>query len=347
MKAVVLSAPGAAEALRLETLPDPAPGPGQIVVQVAHCGVCFHDVVVRNGTLKAGIRMPLIPGHEIAGTVVARGAGVSAFNAGERVATTQRARVCGRCRYCRTGREPLCAESVFLGDTELNGGYAEYVVLDADAVVRVPDGVELRDAAITACAIGTAFHGVVGIGRVGPSETVLITGASGGVGIHAVQIAHAAAATVIAATTSAERAAALREAGAHHVVLYARGKDFSAAVRELTGGAGVEVAIDTVGTPVFQLVRRSLARGGRWVLVGQLTGDFVSFNPAQFFLKGISMLSSTSVTREELRRCLHLLAQGTIKAKVEDSLPVAQAAVAHRRLEAGGVSGRLTLVPGA
>ena len=306
----MLYEPGGPEALLLETVP----GPGQVVVQVAHCGVCFHDVVVRNGTLKAGIRMPLIPGHEIAGIIAACGAGVSAFRVGERVATIQRAHVCGRCRYCRTGREPLCAESVFLGDMELNGGYAEYVVLDADSVVRVPDGVAMRDAAITACAIGTAFHAIIGIGQVRPSDTVLITGASGEVGIHAVQIA--------------------------------RAKDFSAEVRELTGGAGVEVAIDNVGTLVFQAVRRSLARGGRWTLVGQLTGDFVSFNPAQLFLKGISMLSSTSVTREELRRCLHLLAQGTIRAVVEGSVPLAEAAQAHRRLESGAVSGRLTLVPG-
>jgi 2-desacetyl-2-hydroxyethyl bacteriochlorophyllide A dehydrogenase len=347
MKAVVLRVPGTAEALRLETLPDPAPGPRQIVIEVAHCGVCFHDVVVRNGTLKAGIRMPLIPGHEIAGTVVATGAEVRAFAPGARVTATQRAHLCGHCRYCCTGREPLCAESVFLGDTELNGGYADYVVLNADAAVPVPDGVELDEAAITACAIGTAFHGIVAVGRVDPADTVLITGASGGVGIHAVQIAHAAGATVIAATTSGARVPALREAGAHHVILSARGEDFSPSVRELTDGAGADIVIDTVGTPVFQPVRRSLARGGRWVLVGQLTGDFVPFNPAQLFLKGISMLSATSTTREELRRCLHLLAQGTIRAVVDDSLPLTQAAEAHRRLEAGGVSGRLTLVPGA
>ncbi len=332
--------------LRLETVPDPAPGPRQIVVQVAQCGVCFHDVVVRNGTLKAGIAMPLILGHEVAGTVVETGADVRGLRSGDRVASTQRAHVCGHCRYCRAGREPLCAESVFLGDAGLNGGYAEYVALDADAVVPVPDGVALRDACITSCAIGTAYHAVA-VGQVAPADTVLVTGASGGVGLHAAQIARAAGATVIATSTSPERATMLREAGAHHVVPHARGEDFSARVRELTSGDGVEVAIDTVGTPVFHPTRRSLARGGRWVLVGQLTGDFVPFNPAQLFLKGISMLSATSVTREELRRCLRLLAQGTIRARVDESLPLSEAAEAHRRLEAGATSGRLTLVPGA
>jgi acryloyl-coenzyme A reductase len=346
VRAVVIRAPGSADALRLETLPDPTPRRGQIVVRVAQCGVCFHDVVVRNGTLKAGIAMPLILGHEVAGTVVATGPEVRDFSAGDRVATTQRAHVCGRCRYCRGGREPLCAESVFLGDTELNGGYAEYVAIDADAVVPIPEGVGFRDASIASCAIGTAYHAVA-VGQASPADTILITGASGGVGLHAVQIARAVGATVIATSTSPERATILREAGAHQVVLHARGEDFSGLIRDLTGGDGVEVAIDTVGTPVFQAVRRSLARGGRWVMVGQLTGDFVAFNPAQLFLKGISMLSATSVTREELRRCLRLLARGTIRAMLDESLPLSAAAEAHRRLEAGATSGRLTLVPGA
>ncbi len=348
MKAMVVRAPGpAASALQMETVPDPAPGPAQVVVAVAHCGVCFHDVVVRNGTLKAGVGMPLILGHEIAGHVAAVGRDVRGIKTGDRVATTQRAHVCGHCRYCRGGREPLCAEAVFLGDAGLNGGYAEYVALDADSTVPVPDRVDLRDASVAACAVGTAYHAVVGIGRAGPGDRVLVTGASGGVGLHAVQIARAAGATVLAASTSPDRADALREAGADHLVLHARGEDFSAQVRELTEGGGADILIDTVGTPVFAPARRSLARGGRWVMVGQLTGEFVPFNPAQLFLKGIDMLSATSVTREELRQCLHLMASGRVRAAVDAALPLAEAADAHRRLEAGTPLGRLTLMPRA
>jgi 2-desacetyl-2-hydroxyethyl bacteriochlorophyllide A dehydrogenase len=329
----------------MEAVPDPTPGAEQVVIEIAHCGVCFHDIVVRNGTLKAGVIFPAILGHEVAGTVAAVGRNVSAFRVGDRVATTQRAHVCGSCRYCRSAREPLCAEAAFLGDAGLNGGYAEFVALDADGVVRVPDGVDLQHASIAACAIGTAFHAVSGVGQVSPADLVLVTGASGGVGLHAVQIARASGATVFAASTSPARATTLRDAGAHHVIVHAKGADFSPQIRALTQGEGVDVVIDTVGTPIFQSVRRSLARGGRWVLVGQLTGDFVPFNPAQFFLKGISLLSATSVTREELRRSLQLLAQGTVRAIVGDSLPLDQAVEAHRRLESGAVLGRLTLSP--
>ena len=127
--------------------------------------------------------------------------------------------------------------------------------------------------------------------------------------------------------------------------MHARGEDFSAEVLDLCGG--VDVVIDTVGTPVFAPTRRSIARGGRWVMVGQLNGDFVPFNPAQLFLKGIDLLSATSVTREEVRQSLQLLANGTVRARVDASLPLAEAAEAHRRLEAGSPLGRLTLSPRA
>lgn len=348
MRAMVVRAPGpAATAFQMETLPDPVPGLGQVVIAVAHCGVCFHDVVVRNGTLRAKVAMPLILGHEIAGHIAAVGQGVRGVAVGDRVATTSRAHVCGHCRYCRGGREPLCAEAEFIGDAGLNGGYADYVVVDAASVVPVPAAVDLRDASVVACAIGTAYHAVVAIGRVVPGDRVLVTGASGGVGLHAVQIARAAGAVVLAATTSPHRAVTLRDAGATSVVVHGRGEDFSVAVRDLTAGEGADVVIDTVGTPGFGATRRSLARGGRWVMVGQLTGDFVPFNPAQLFLKGIDLLSSTSVTRQELSQCLDLLARGDIRAYVDASLPLAAAAAAHQQLEAGSPLGRLTLAVAA
>lgn len=345
---MVIREPGpAATALRLETVPDPTPGPRQVVLRVEACGVCFHDVVTRNGTLKAGIRMPLIPGHEVCGTVVAAGRDVRRIGPGDRVATSQRAHVCGECRHCRGGREPLCAEAEFLGDAGLNGGYAEYVAVDADMVAAVPEGVAPDDAAIAACAIGTMLHAVREIGRVAPGETVLVTGAGGGLGQHGVQLAALAGARVIAQTGSAAKAEALRSAGADAVVVLPRGEDFSGAVKDLTAGEGVDVVIDTVGTPLFQATRRSLAKAGRWVLVGQLTGDFVPFNPAQLFLRGISMLSATSTTREELRQVLALLQRGAVRAVRDRSLPLAEAAEAHALVEAGVAAGRITLRPAA
>ena len=347
MKAIVVRQTGGPETLVLETVPDPAPGPREIIIAVAACGVCFHDVVTRNGTLKAGIQLPMIPGHEVSGTVAALGRDVTNFRIGDRVAATQRSHICGHCEYCRSAREPLCDEGRFMGDAGLNGGYADFVAVGIDNVARLPDGAELESAAISACAIGTALNAIRDIGRVRLGESVLVTGAGGGVGIHAVQVARASGAVVLAQTSSSAKVAAIRAAGAHEVVLGGRGDDFSADVRALTHGAGVAVAIDTVGTPQFHATRRSLAKAGRWVLVGQVTGDFVPFSPAQLFLKGISMLSATSCTRQHLVDVLALLARGDIRPVVARTLPLAQAAAAHALIASGGALGRILLRPEA
>jgi len=344
MRALVLRDPASVEAaLNCETLPKPLPGPHQVVIRVAFCGVCSHDVAVCTGLLRHGIKLPCVPGHEIAGTVSALGALVDDFSIGDRVATTQREHVCGRCRYCRSGREPLCAQQVFLGDTRLNGGYADYVVVDADNVVSVPDDVTLDAAAIASCAIGTMLHAVRSVGHIAPGDRVMVTGAGGGLGVHGVQLAKRAGGWVIAQTTSTSKAEALKGYGADAVVITSCDDDFSAAVKAATDGEGVDCVLDTVGTPVFTATRRSLARGGRWVLIGQLNGAFVPFNPAQLFLKGISMLSATSTTREELRLCLDMLRPGGIRAVLGACFPLARAAEAFALVQSGTATGRVVL----
>jgi NADPH:quinone reductase-like Zn-dependent oxidoreductase len=165
--------------------------------------------------------------------------------------------------------------------------------------------------------------------------------------MHGVQLAKRAGGWVIAHTTSAAKVEALRELGADAVVLATRGGDFTGYVKELTGGDGVDCVLDTVGTPVFVPTRRSLARGGRWVLVGQLTGEFVPFNPAQLFLKGISMLSATSTTREELRLSLQLLRDGGIRAMLGPRFALTQANEALALVQSGAAAGRVLLAPSA
>src|SRR5262249_35666394 len=127
MKAMVVRAPGGTDVLKMEQIPDPTPGPKDVIIKIDACGVCFHDVVTRNGTLKFGVQMPCILGHEISGTVVEVGRDVRGFRENDRVATVQRYHICGACRYCRSGREPLCPDRKFTGDWGLVGGYAEYV----------------------------------------------------------------------------------------------------------------------------------------------------------------------------------------------------------------------------
>lgn len=345
MKAMVVRQPGGIDAMQLESIPDPVAGPRDVIIKVDACGVCFHDLLTRAGTLKAGVKMPCVLGHEIAGTVVETGSGVTRFKSGDRVATAQRYHICGACRFCRGSRETLCVERKFLGDWGLVGGYGEYVAVEDDNIALVPEGVSLADASIASCAIGTILNGVRDVGKLQMGESALITGAGGGLGLHAVQLARLAGAYVIAQTTSPDKADLIREMGAHAVVVNERGADFSPEVKRLTDGRGVDVLIDNVGTPLFEPMRRSLAIAGRWILIGQLDGRFVPFNPAQLFLKNQSMLSVTSTSRTQLEDVLALLQRGQVKAVVTRSFALEEAGQAHTLMEAGQVTGRVVLRP--
>ena len=345
MRAVLVRQTGGPEVLRIEEISRPAVGPRDVLIRVAICGVCTLDVVTRNGTYRKGVQLPFIPGHEIAGTVVEVGSEVRRFHAGERVATTQRYHICGGCRFCRGGYEPLCAERRFLGQQGLVGGYAEYVAVEEDNVAAVPPGVKDEEAAIAACAIGTSLNAVRDVGQIKLGDRVLVTGAGGGLGVHAVQLARLAGACVIAQTTSADKSAMLSELGAHEVLVTGRGEDFSERVRKLTGGEGVDAVIDNVGTPSFSATRKSLGINGRWILVGQLTGDFVQFNPAQLFLRNQSMLSVHSTTRAQLEDVLALIARKALRPVTAGVHGLHEAAAVHERMERGGVPGRIVLRP--
>jgi len=274
------------------------------------------------------------------------GASVTMFKPGDRVTATHHRHVCCHCRNCRSGQETSCPERVFLGDAGLNGGYAELVSIGAENVVHLPDAVGFEQGAIVACTIGTELNAIHDVGRVAPGERVLVTGAGGGLGLHGVQLARLAGAFTIGLTTSPSKRAAIREAGADEVVVTGPGEDFSAAVKAFTGGAGVDVAIDNVGSPVFHAVRRSMADCGRIVLVGQLTGDFVSVSPAQLFLRNVSLLSAKGVSRAQLETSLDLVRLGKIRPMVSDALDLAEAAVAHRAVEGGKLLGRMVLTAG-
>ena len=345
MRAVVAERTGPPEILRVSDVAPREPGPREIRIAVAACGVCFHDVVVRNGTFRRGVEMPVILGHEVAGTIEKVGPEVRGLTCGDVVATTTYSHVCGDCTHCRSGHETSCPDRLFLGDVGMNGGYAELVCVDADAVQKVPAGISAQEASIVACSIGTELNAVRDIGCVRLGERVLVTGAGGGLGLHGVQLSHLSGAFTIAVTTLASKAARIREAGADEVIVVERGKSFFDQVRRVSENRGVDVAIDNVGSPVFEQVRRSMADCGRIVLVGQLTGDFVSINPAQLFLRNVSILSAKGVSRAQLADALDMVARRQIKPIIEDICALDDAADAHRRVEAGVTTGRLVLDP--
>lgn len=344
MEAVVLKAFGEPENLRHEIVADPVPGPGEVLLQVHACGVCFHDVINRRGNLPR-TSVPAILGHEAAGEVIAVGPQVTGWSVGDRAATLQRLH-CGACAQCARGRNSLCKDDTRFFGEEIPGGYAALMAAPVAGLGRVPEGIDWPQAATACCTSGTAVHVVRTRGKVEPGETVLITGASGGVGMQAVQLARHDGARVIAVTSSEAKSEALFEAGAHDVIVSPE-LDFSRQVRAVTDREGADVAIEIVGSATFEQSLRSLAPGGRLVVVGNLETRSVPLNPGLLIVKELEVLGAYATTQAELQQALGLIAGGTLRPWIADVLPLRDAWRAHRLLEQRAVAGRLVLTAGS
>ena len=341
MRAVVLREFGGPEVLKLEEVPAPALdslADDEVLIKTRACGVCYHDIINRRGDLPR-TRVPAILGHEIAGDVVAAGAAVERFEPGDRVASVQRVH-CNDCAICADQRPTLCKDGVFFGE-EIPGGYAEYTVSPAHGLAEIPDSIPYAEASICACTIGTAIH-VAQRGRVTDRDTVLITGASGGVGLHAIQVCKLAGARVIAITSSPQKVDQLRQAGADEVIP-APDLRFSSPVKKITRGHGVNVVFEITGSLTFGESVRSLAVGGRLVMVGNLETQPVDFMPGLMILKELEFIGSFATTTDELTEAFRLVESGAIRPVLAATLPLEDAAKAHGMLFERRVTGRLTL----
>lgn len=345
MKAIIQETTGGPDILHIRDIPEPELRPDDVLIKVQSSGVCYHDVVVRQGVFRKRVHLPLVPGHEVSGTITKTGSLTHRLKVGDRVCTVQRRYVCGQCEYCRSGRETLCQQQEFMGDANLNGGYAEYVAVNESCVAKVPNAVALPDAAIAACAIGVQLNAIRDVAQAQIGDSILITGANGGQGAHGIQVAKAAGTYVIAVTSNQTRADTLTSLGADKVVVVPHGEDFSNLVREANGGEGVDIVIENVGSECFHYSRKSLKQGGRMVLVGAISGSKIPFNPAQLFVNGISLLSAVSCTRVQLELTLKLMERGQVRPLIADTLDLEDAAIAHHRLESESIGGRLILQP--
>ncbi|MDA2913485.1 alcohol dehydrogenase catalytic domain-containing protein [Acidobacteriia bacterium AH_259_A11_L15] len=340
MKAVVLHEFGPAENLHVEELSEPRPGPHEILLRVGACGVCFHDVINRQGNLPR-TRLPAILGHEVAGEVLEVGPEVTHFRPTDRVACLQRVN-CGHCQYCRDSRPTLCRTgAVFFGE-EIPGGYAEYFVAPEHVLAKIPDSLSNAEAAVTACTLGTAVHALGRRARLQPGQTVLITGASGGVGVHAIQLARLLGAQVVAVTSSESKLDRLRQLGAT-VAIHAPRLEFAKAVKAAVGS--VDIALEVVGSATLDESLHTLKSGGTLVVLGNVVGGQAAFNPGLVILKELEVIGSFATSVAELEESFELVASGKIRVVVSQCLPLQEAVEAHHLLEARAVTGRLVLQP--
>ncbi|HEU4763369.1 MAG TPA: quinone oxidoreductase [Gemmatimonadales bacterium] len=322
MRAIRIHEYGGPEAMRLEELPTPTPGPGQALVRIHTAGVNFIDVYHRTGLYK--LPLPLTLGQEAAGVVEAVGPGVTEVKVGDRVV-----------------------------NTGVQGTYATHALFPADRLVPVPDGMDLSVAAALPLQGITAEYLATTTYPLKPGDTCLIHAAAGGVGLLLTQIAKRRGATVIGTVSTAEKERLAREAGADHVVRYTE-QEVPAEVQRITGGVGVQVVYDSVGRTTFEGSLASLATRGMMVSFGQSSGPVPPIDIIKFGASGGGslFLSRPSLkhyirTREELLArmgdVLRWVSEGWLKVRIERAVPLTDAAQAHRLLESRATAGKVVV----
>lgn len=340
MKAAVFRA--AHTPLTIEDVPTPSPGPGQILVRVAGCGVCHTDLHYLDHGTPTFKPPPIVLGHEVAGTVESAGAGVTHPAAGARVLVPA-VLSCGHCTYCRLGRENICENGTMLGN-HIDGGFAEFVVVPARDVCVLPDDVPLVEGAVIADAVTTPFHAVVRRGRVRPGDQVAVVGC-GGVGLCVVQIAAAIGARVIAVDLRDDKLEAARRFGAADTINAAATPQPDKAIRRLSGG-GVDVAFEAVGTAATQLAAVHAVRtGGRVVLVGFNPGT-MALPAGRIMFREIEVLGSLGCRPVDYPRAIELVRQGRVRLAemVTHRFPLEQIGEALDTLRSGAAI-RIVVTP--
>ena len=322
MRAIRVHDLGGPESLRLDVVPDPVAGPGEVLVRLEATGVNFVETYQRKGVYP--MKLPYVPGEEGAGTVVALGAGVEDVRVGDRVASVN-----------------------------LRGAYAELAVADASKVVAIPDGVSARAAAAVMLQGMTAHYLATSVHALQPGERCLVHAAAGGVGLLLCQIAKRRNAIVFGTTSSEAKARLAREAGADEVIDYTT-HDFAAEVARLTGGERLHVVYDSVGATTYAKSFDCLAPRGMLVLFGQSSGVVPPIDPLMLSRKGSLFLTRPTLanyvaTRDELvwraDEVLGWVSDGSLSVRIDRDLPLADAAEAHRALEGRRTTGKVLLVP--
>jgi len=343
MRAMALEAFGGA--LKAEMRPVPEAGPGEVLVRVIACGAGLTLESIRLGHL--GGSTPRIMGHEYAGTVAATGAGVEGWHEGEPV-TGSFYLFCGNCVMCASGRETLCINNKGNIGAKIDGAFAEYVVVPARNLVRIPDGVALREAGVIADAVATPYHIARERARIVAGQRVAVIGAGGGVGIHMLQMAKAFGAFVIAVERDAAKLLRLRDF-APDALVDASSDNWQAELVQAAEGQ-LDICIDFVGSPATTgKGLAALGRGGIFVIAGAMPelrsnkDAVISAAPMYLVNKEISILGTRYATRAEIARSLELVRDGKIKPVIGASFPLEQAEEALEAIRNNKIFGRVLI----
>ena len=342
MKAVVLHEFGGVDCLQVEEVPDPKPGPGEVLIDIAASALNHLDVDVREGLSRFPVETPFILGVEVVGRIAEVGEGVEGWAVGDRV-MPYLMNTCGDCRYCRRGDESLCLNAGFISFST-SGGYAEQLVCATGHLMRVPDEISDEAAAALQIGFGTAWHMLFTRGHLQAGQTVLINSVGSGIGSAALQLAHMAGATVIGNASSDEKLAKASELGMDHGINH-QTQDVVAEVMRITGDQGVDLVFEHVGGELFQKGLDSLGKDGRLVICGGHSGEVVPFDIIPFFRAQKQVIGSFVYTRNEVESCLELAREGRIRPLVHQTFALADAREAMALMERREHFGKIVLKP--
>jgi NADPH:quinone reductase-like Zn-dependent oxidoreductase len=340
MKAVVLREHGGIDKLRLEDLPTPEPGPGQILVRVQAVSLNHLDLWIRAGIPGLKLHYPHILGADISGVVDRLGAGVTEPAPGTPVIVNPGIS-CMRCRECLSGRDNLCREYGILGE-HTGGGYCEYIAVPAANVVPRPTNLSPTESAAWPLTMLTAWQMLVKKARVLPGETVVVLAAGSGVGTAGVQIAKLLGARVIATATSDAKLERARALGADEAINTEK-QDLVDAIKKLTDRRGADVFFEHVGKALWSKVILATCKGGRIVTCGATSGYDAMTDLRHIYFRQISILGSTMGAKGDMYDILPHIASGRLKPVVDRVLPLAEAGEAHRLLEDRAQFGKIVL----
>ena len=342
MKATYFTQQGNPEVLTYGDMPDPKPGPGEVLVRVRASALNHLDVFRRAGSRGTGSATaePFILGCDIAGEVAELGEGATGMETGDRVVLNPGI-TCGRCEYCVSGRDNMCKTYRMIGSA-VNGGYAQYVKAPQENVHTLTGDISWTDAAAMPLTFLTAYHMLMTLARLRAGETVLIQAVGSGVGSAALQVAKLAGARTIVTAGSDAKLKKAKALGANEIINYTT-EDFAQRVKELTGGEGVEVVFDHVGASIWQKNFDSIKRGGRFVNCGVTGGYKAELHMGQMFTRQVTMFGSFMGNRSDMLDVVRLINQGKLRPVVDRTFPLEDAKQAHEAMEDRSLFGKLVL----
>jgi NADPH:quinone reductase-like Zn-dependent oxidoreductase len=340
MKAVRIHQFGGPEVLTYEDVPDPQPRKDQVLVRVRACSLNHLDVWVREGL--PGVKLPHILGSDIAGEIVEVGDYVSGFKGRQRVLLAPM-HFCGQCEKCVAGLQNECREFTVLGNG-VDGGNCELIAIPAANVIPIPDSLDFNQAASVPLVFLTAWHMLVGRAGIRPGQTVLVLGASSGVGIAAIQIAKLFHCRVITTAGDEAKLAKGRVLGADYGINHYQQK-ISEEVRKITNKEGADIVVEHVGAATWDESVKSLKSGGTLVTCGATTGPNVGIDLRHLFARQLTLLGSYMGTMGELHEVLKHVFAGRLKPVVDRVFPLSEIRAAHEYLEKSRMFGKIVVNP--